>query len=157
MSHKRPFFRANVGAVLCETEGRVLAFERSDVPGAWQLPQGGIDAGEEPEAAVLREIGEETGIDASRIDLLGRHPQLLAYELPRELWSEKTGRGQVQYWYYFRVEKLALASSIALGVEFGAWRWMELRDLAAMVVPFRRPVYEALVAHFERAIRPGLR
>jgi len=157
MSRRSPFFRANVGAVLCETAGRVLAFERSDVPGAWQLPQGGIDAGEDPEIAVLREVAEETGIGASRIERLGRHPQLLAYELPRELWSEKTGRGQVQYWYYFRGERLSLERSIALGAEFGAWRWMELRDLAAEVASFRRPVYEALVAYFEQEIRTRLR
>ena len=153
---EHPFFRANVGAVICEAAGQVLAFERSDVPGAWQLPQGGIDADEEPEAAVLREIQEEAGIVASRIEALGRHPRLLAYELPRDLRSRKTGRGQVQYWYYFRADAAMLEPAIVLGSEFRAWRWLELRDLAADVVTFRRPVYEELVNHFEAAVRPRL-
>lgn len=151
------FFRANVGAVLCDADGRVLALERSDVPGAWQLPQGGLEEGEDPESAVLREVREESGIVPSVLSQLGRHPELLAYELPEPLRSRKTGRGQVQYWFYLRLrESSAAEPKLPADGEFRAWRWMELRELARSAVDFRRPTYEKLAKHFEREIRPKL-
>ncbi len=153
MSGASQFFRASVGAVLVGSGGRVLAFERADHPGVWQLPQGGLDEGEEPAGAVLREVREETGIEAAELDALGQHPHLLAYELPADLRNERTGRGQAQYWFYFRIrtEPRGVPSG-----EFRAFRWIDLRDLAAEVVEFRRSVYEQLLDHYEGAIRPRL-
>jgi putative (di)nucleoside polyphosphate hydrolase len=153
MSPRSQFFRANVGAVVCRHDGCVLAFERTDRPGAWQLPQGGLDEGEEPPEAVLREVQEETGIDRGQLELLCEHPELLAYELPADLRGAKTGRGQVQYWFYFGADA---EPRLPADGEFGAWRWMELRDLAAEVVVFRRPTYKELVRYFERVVRPEL-
>src|ERR1043166_5390864 len=96
------YFRAGAGAVILNTHGLVLALERKKIPEAWQLPQGGLERGEDPLAAVLREIGEETGISREELALLGDEPALLAYELPLNMRSEKTGRGQANYWFCFR-------------------------------------------------------
>ena len=152
MGRKSQFFRANVGAVICDEGGRVLAFERADVPGAWQLPQGGLEAGEEPERAVLREVLEETGIEPPGLEPLGRHPTLLAYELPAALRTKKTGRGQVQYWFYFRLAQPGVAPRLAAGGEFRAWRFCALEALAGETAEFRRPVYAALAAHLSASL-----
>jgi putative (di)nucleoside polyphosphate hydrolase len=86
------YFRANVGAVIC-AGGRILALERSDIPDAWQMPQGGLKPSEEPPQAALREIEEETGLPPASLEPIGAFPQLLTYELPPKLRSKKTGRG----------------------------------------------------------------
>jgi 8-oxo-dGTP pyrophosphatase MutT (NUDIX family) len=83
----------------------VLALERSDVPDAWQMPQGGLKPGEEPAQAVLREVEEETGLPRASLEPIRSFPELLAYELPPKLRSKKTGRGQVQYWFFLRLNK----------------------------------------------------
>jgi putative (di)nucleoside polyphosphate hydrolase len=150
---KAQFFRANVGAVLCGSDGHVLAFERSDRSGAWQLPQGGLEVGEEPAEAVLREVREETGLEALHLEPLREYPGLLAYELPEEARSEKTGRGQVQYWHYLACNT---DPTLPRDSEFRAWRWVSLAALAAEVVPFRRPLYAQLAEYFERVVRPEL-
>ncbi|MFW6089679.1 MAG: NUDIX domain-containing protein, partial [Gemmatimonadota bacterium] len=95
------YFRAGVGALIVDGSGRVLACERADVPGAWQLPQGGLRSGEDPLEGALREVEEETGVARGELELLDRHPEPLVYELPPEARSPKTGRGQVQYWFAF--------------------------------------------------------
>ena len=142
------FFRASVGAVILNADGEALAGERSGVAGAWQLPQGGLKAGEEPLDAVIREIQEETGIDARDLTILGEHPQLLSYELPAELRSAKTGRGQTQRWFLFRFDGDPASIVLPRGGEFSAWRWMPLAQLAEETAPFRRQVYRLLAAEF---------
>ena len=143
------YFRAGAGAVICDAAGRVLALERADVPGAWQLPQGGLRADEEPLQAAYREVAEETGIPPEALELVARHPEPLAYELPPEARRAKTGRGQVQYWYLFRVRDPSVAPDLPEDGEFRDWRWMAISDLAPSVVAFRRPVYERLARYFE--------
>jgi 8-oxo-dGTP pyrophosphatase MutT (NUDIX family) len=100
------YFRANVGILLINKAYLVLAAERSERPGAWQLPQGGIDQGEEEEQAAMREMREELGFDKQDInDLLqplGTHPGWFAYQLPKADWSEKNGRGQAQKYFAYR-------------------------------------------------------
>src|SRR4029079_13769297 len=96
------YFRAGAGAAIVDSKGLVLALQRADIAGAWQLPQGGLEASEEPLPAALREISEETGIRAQDLTLLAIYPEPLVYELPVSARSEKTGRGQVQYWFLFR-------------------------------------------------------
>lgn len=153
---KGQFFRAGVGAVIVSPDGsQVLVFEREKIPGAWQFPQGGLEADEEPELAVYREIEEETGLTRAQVRLLAALPEPLAYELPSEARSKKTGRGQVQYWFYF--ELTAPDSSIQLPAdgEFVAWRWADFDQVVAAAVEFRRGVYARLRQHFrERAARP---
>ena len=100
--HFTQSFRAGVGAIILNEDGKVLGLERKDIPDAWQMPQGGLEENETPEQAVKREVCEETGIEASNLELIASTPGWLAYELPEEARSKKIGRGQVQRWFLFR-------------------------------------------------------
>ena len=100
-------FRAGVGGVIVDQRGRVLAFQRSAIPGAWQLPQGGIEEDEEPIDALWRELREETGLTADNVELVGEVPEWLGYLLPVGDQSEKTGRGQVHKWFVLRARTSA--------------------------------------------------
>lgn len=146
--HPSQFFRAGVGAVICGDSGLVLAFERIDAPGAWQLPQGGLEPEEEPLDGAYREVEEETGLPPSALVLEAQHPELLTYELPPYRWRPKVGRGQTQYWFLLRLvgaEELILPTP---SEEFRAWKWTTLGGLARQVVEWRRPVYERLQREF---------
>jgi len=156
---KRPakYFRAGTGAVLTDQQGRVLVFERRDVPGAWQFPQGGIEDKEDPIDTVLREIREETGISRKALTLLDRYPGLLVYELPRKAQSIKTGMGQVQYWFLFRVTIAEIP--VPRRSEFRAFDWVSFDTAVKRAVSFKRPVYRELQKYFVKAVttRNGLR
>lgn len=143
----RAFFRAGVGAVITDGRGKVLVFERSDSPGSWQFPQGGLDPGEEPAAAVLREVEEETGIRSPLLRLLVVAPEPLSYELPVHLRNAKLGRGQTQYWYLFRL-LAPEAVGLGHGLEFRRWRWVSMEESVGMTVEFRRSLYRRLLALF---------
>jgi putative (di)nucleoside polyphosphate hydrolase len=138
------YFRAGVGAVIIDGRGLVLAFERAGTPGAWQFPQGGLEKGEEPIKTVYREIAEETGIAARDLELLAAYPDLLVYELPPSARSEKTGRGQVQYWFLFRFHGDVGAINVQHGKEFRAWQWLPFAELLQKAAAFRKPVYGRL-------------
>jgi len=145
-------YRRNVGAVLFNPQGLVLIARRADVAhDAWQLPQGGLDDGEEPRTAVLRELREEIGTD--RAEIIGEVPEWLRYDLPAELVGTALGgkyRGQMQKWFALRFQ--GQDSDIRLDLdahpEFNAWRWERLEELPRIVVAFRRPIYERLVEAF---------
>ena len=146
MGEQTQFFRANAGIVVVNQEGEVLALERSDVPGAWQLPQGGIKDHEEPIATAKRELTEETSIRPEDLQFLAEYPEWIAYELPEEARSEKTGRGQVQKWFFFQTRGQD-GPAIILNTEdgeFRAFKWISLSQLASEVVAFRRPAYVKL-------------
>lgn len=149
-------FRANVGAVIADQAGRVLIFERADGTGGWQFPQGGIDEGEEPEAAVRREITEETGLDPSNMTHLATHPEWLAYELPIPARRPKTGRGQAQKWFLFRLTGVA-SPQLPQGPdpEFSGYRWVDIDEAVARVVDFKRPVYTAVAEYFRPLLVPS--
>jgi putative (di)nucleoside polyphosphate hydrolase len=149
MSLPVQYFRAGVGSVIVNDEGLVLALERVDVPGAWQLPQGGLEASEEPFQAVLREVSEETGISESDLELLDSYPEPLVYELPANARSNKTGRGQVQYWFLFRFRGGDNAIDVKSGGEFRAWKWTRFHSLLSLVADFRKPVYRRLAERFQ--------
>lgn len=146
-------YRPCVGIVLLNDEGQVFVGRRSDTEGEnWQMPQGGIDAGESPREAAIRELREEVGTDAAEI--LAETPDWLTYDLPRELvgkvWRGRW-RGQKQKWVAMRF--LGADADIRLDAherEFDAWRWVDIETLPALIVAFKRPVYEAVV----RAFRP---
>lgn len=152
---KRPpqYFRAGVGAAILNNRGLVLALERADIPGAWQLPQGGLRASEDPLDAVRREVAEETGIRKTDLRLLDTHPEPLAYELPADVRTRKTGRGQVQYWFLFRFGGTEETITVEGGGEFRAWKWVPFDDLLGVVAPFRRHVYQGLAQRFRRYFR----
>lgn len=145
-------FRANVGAVIVNGAGQVLIGERIGIAGAWQFPQGGIRQGEEPFGAILREIAEETGISAASLDLIATHPEWLAYELPDANRSEKTGRGQVQRWFLFRL--VGEVPDVLPDTEFSDTRWVSVDETAALVVDFKRPTYEKLATWVRMELGP---
>jgi putative (di)nucleoside polyphosphate hydrolase len=145
------YFRAGAGAVIVNARGRVLAFERANVPGAWQFPQGGLDVDETPLEAMFREVREETGLTRRHVRLLDQHPTLLVYELPRRSQSKRTGMGQVQYWFYLQWKGDPHAVPEPPQDEFRAAAWMTPAEVIRRAVPFRRPVYEALARHLPKA------
>ena len=142
------YFRAGVGAVIFNARGLILALERADIPDAWQLPQGGLEAVEEPLQAAFREVAEETAITESALELVHISPELLVYELPPAARSGKTGRGQVQYWFFFRFRGSDDAIDVRSGGEFRSWKWMPFESLLDTAADFRKPVYRRLVKQF---------
>ncbi len=150
------FFRANVGIVVARADGRVLALERIDQPDRWQMPQGGLDEGEEPAAASLRELQEETGLRPQQVELVAEHPDWLAYELPPARRLERRGRGQVQKWFLYRFlgtdSDIVLAPAKGERQEFRDYRWMDLGELAEEVWEVKRPIYRTLVAAWQERL-----
>ncbi|MEM6384678.1 MAG: RNA pyrophosphohydrolase [Pseudomonadota bacterium] len=145
-------YRPCVGVVLANANGLIFTGERIDTPGAWQMPQGGIDDGEAPEAAALRELEEETGLPANLVTIEAEHPAWVTYELPPhligKLWKGRF-RGQKQKWFLFRFKGPDTAIDIARhDHEFARWRWSDADQVLRDIVPFKRAVYEQVVEHF---------
>jgi putative (di)nucleoside polyphosphate hydrolase len=143
-------FRAGVGAMIVDRKRRVLLLERRDIPGSWQMVQGGIDQGEEPEDCAIREIEEETGIESTDLRKIGAVDRLLAYELPVHLRNGKTGRGQVLYWFIFRFTGSDANITLGDGKEFIAWKWATIDEAVDRVVDFKKPVYRELADYYRR-------
>jgi putative (di)nucleoside polyphosphate hydrolase len=136
-------FRGGVGAAILDRRGQVLALERIDRPGSWQLPQGGLEDGETAAQALWRELAEETGLTPADVTIAAEVPEWLGYELPEPLRSGKTGLGQVHKWFVLRsaTDDPPVRFDTEGRAEFRAWRWMPLDELAGQVVEFRRAVY----------------
>ena len=151
-----PAYRRNVGLMLLNPQGLAWVGQRLDrTDDAWQMPQGGIDAGETPEAAALRELEEEIG--TAKAEILCETQGWLTYDLPPDLaarfWKGRW-RGQAQRWFALRFTGTDRDIDIATKhPEFGAWRWIPRADLPRLIVPFKRPVYEAVVEIFEPQLR----
>ncbi len=135
-------FRAGVVAVVGRSDGLVLAFERADVAGNWQLPQGGLETAEQPVDAAWRELGEETGLGPADVELRGEHPDWLLYEWPADVVGTGARLGQVHRWFFFTARSDDIEPTPD-GREFQDWRWVEPSWLADNVVPFRRRAYRA--------------
>jgi putative (di)nucleoside polyphosphate hydrolase len=154
VSKPAQYFRAAAGAMIVNRDGHVLAIERADIAGAWQLPQGGLDAAEDPLAAVYREIAEETGIHEDDLKFLKACSELLVYELPPEARTKKTGRGQVLYWFLFKFRGDPQQAAVR-NRESRGWRWMPFRRVINGVTSFRKPMYKRLDQEFGTYLEPG--
>ena len=161
MSSDLPY-RPGVGIMLVNPHGHVFVGQRFDsVVEAWQMPQGGIDPGEDPYVAALRELEEETGVRGHLTSLIAETVDWLTYDLPPELlgtiWKGKY-RGQRQKWYALRFHGTdadvdLMAHAAAGHAEFKAWQWAELDRLADLIVPFKRDLYAQLVAELGPHLR----
>ena len=150
-------YRPCVGVMLLNRDHGVFVGRRIDTSGThWQMPQGGIDEGEEPRAAALRELKEEIGCD--KAEVIAESRGWFAYDLPARLVPNIWGgryRGQRQKWFALRF--LGEDSDIDLAAgepEFAAWKWVEMGALPVLIVPFKREVYRALVKEFGHLARP---
>lgn len=147
-SDRTEYFRAGVGAMLIDASGNILVLKRADVTtDAWQMPQGGIRRGEELQAALRRELREETSILPEHFRVLDACRDWLVYELPEAYRNDKVGRGQAQKWFLCRF--LGEPNSIKPdGIEFVSYEWVDRTKLLDRAAPFRRAIYERLVAEF---------
>jgi putative (di)nucleoside polyphosphate hydrolase len=152
MSKDLPY-RPAAGIMLLNAEGKVFVGQRLDsTVEAWQMPQGGIDKGEQPQDAAFRELHEETGIPPHLAEIIAEAPEPLDYDLPPELvgrlWKGKY-RGQRQHWFLMRF--LGSDADVAIATpepEFRAWKWAEPNELPDMIVPFKRELYANVLRAF---------
>jgi len=150
-------YRPCVGVVLIDARGMVFAGQRIDSPSpAWQMPQGGIDDGEKPREAAYRELWEETGVTRDLVEFVGKTHGWVTYDLPPELLGKVWGgkyRGQRQKWFLFRFK--GQDSDIRIATEhpeFSTWRWILADEMLDSIVPFKRAVYEEVLAEFRDLI-----
>jgi len=149
-------YRPCVGAMLVNAKGGVLVAKRLDSKADyWQMPQGGIDEGEDPAKAVLRELQEETG--TSKAEIIARSEHWRTYDLPDDLIGKLWGgkyRGQRQKW--FALKFLGKDCDINIEAheipEFSDWKWVEIDDLVNLVVPFKRALYRDIVMELQPLI-----
>lgn len=146
-------YRRNVGVMLVNAQGHAFVGQRldSDVP-AWQMPQGGIDKGETPREAALRELEEETGVSRDLVTVEAESEGWIAYDLPHDIvpriWKGRY-KGQEQKWFLLRFtgddDQVRIDGDHP---EFSEWRWLPADELVANIVPFKRSVYEEVVKAF---------
>jgi putative (di)nucleoside polyphosphate hydrolase len=146
-------YRPCAGIMLINREGKAFAGQRIDTTvEAWQMPQGGIDPGEDAEGAAMRELGEEIGVSPGHVELIAIAPGEFLYDLPEELigkvWKGKW-RGQRQKWFLYRF--VGEDGDIDLETEhpeFRAWRWVDPAELPELIVPFKRKLYADVLDAF---------
>lgn len=147
---QRPY-RPGIGLVLLNARGLAFVAQRVDTPGnSWQFPQGGIDEGEDPRATLLREMEEEIG--TNKAEIIAESAEWISYDLPPEIadrsWKGRY-RGQTQKWFCARFT--GADADIDLDTEhpeFERWQWMALDAVPALIIPFKRALYDKVVAEF---------
>ena len=146
-------YRPCVGVMLVNAAGHVFTGQRIDRDqDAWQMPQGGIDAGEAPREAALRELEEETGVSRDLVEVVAETKGWVPYDLPHDLvptlWKGRY-RGQEQKWFLLRFNGTDDQVNIETAhQEFSAWKWMPVDQVLDSIVPFKRGVYEAVLSEF---------
>lgn len=146
-------YRPCVGVMLVNPRNQVFVGQRIDSPyDAWQMPQGGVDPGEAPQQAALRELGEETGIAPDLVTVEAETEEWIPYDLPHDLvpklWKGRF-KGQEQKWFLLRFHGQDRDVNIGTAhQEFSDWKWLDPRDLPAAIVPFKRRTYEKVLAAF---------
>ena len=169
MDNPKLGYRLNVGIMVLNRGNRVWIGRRNDAPtdpegpgSWWQMPQGGIDEGEDPATAMLRELREETGIRT--VTPLAESKDWFSYDLPPELIGKAWGgryRGQRQKWFAVRFEgpesEIDIEPQAGHPVEFVAWRWANAAELPGLIVPFKREVYTQVLAEFAHLTAPRSR
>lgn len=141
-------FRPSAGCLIVNGEGRILYCERADIPGAWQMPQGGIDPGEDPQKGALRELYEETGV--KDVDLIDTYPDWLTYSFPDGAPNRDGFTGQAQKWFLLKYngDPDAINLDDAQDKEFTAYLWATPEYILETVAEFRKPLYEECFKHF---------
>ncbi|MFC1673897.1 RNA pyrophosphohydrolase [Pseudomonadota bacterium] len=159
MSKKKDLpYRLGVGAVLFNAAGQILVAQRIDTPGAWQMPQGGIDKDEDPKLAVFRELEEEIG--TANAEIVAETEHWLTYDLPKDVrkkvWKGRY-RGQKQKWYALRFfgQDTDIDLTTHKHPEFSAWKWVDLGLAPDLIVPFKRDLYKDIVAAFAHLAQPS--
>jgi len=154
-------YRPCVGMVIFNYKGQVWLGRRKhqDGPYQWQFPQGGIDPGETPEYAAIRETEEETGISVQKMEPLGSSQSELFYDYPPDVAKNPRTvkwRGQRQQWFAvrFKGERSDVNLRAHLPQEFSEWKWGELSETPELIVPFKRKVYEQLAIEFAPFAKP---
>ncbi len=154
-------YRPCVGIIVFNKKGKVWVGRRYRQRGAhvWQFPQGGIDPGETPKSAALRELWEETGIKPEKVTRLGKTENWLTYDFPPEYHGKKVSRGwrgQKQKWFVFQFHgnKHDIDLKAHMPQEFSKWKWMDFHKTPDMIVPFKREVYKMLIQEFSAFANP---
>ncbi|PHR91263.1 MAG: RNA pyrophosphohydrolase [Robiginitomaculum sp.] len=155
MQNAPTLYRPAAGIALFNPRGQVFLGRRKNASGPyiWQLPQGGIDAGETAKDAAIRELEEETGIAPQLITPLGEIEDWLHYDFPANLKNSRMARqwrGQKQRWFAFRFigQDAQIDLTVHNEIEFSDWRWDSLTQAVKLIVPFKRSVYERVGAEF---------
>jgi len=151
MTDTRKIYRPCVGIALFNDKGHVFVGERIDTPGSWQMPQGGIDEGEDIETAAMRELAEETG--TNKADIIRIADERIRYDLPEHLQNKLWNgifAGQEQAWVAARFtgndDDINIDSFDP--PEFSAWQWVPLAETIELIVPFKRDVYQRVITAF---------
>jgi putative (di)nucleoside polyphosphate hydrolase len=154
------YFRAGVGTVIYNAQGKILVFSRSNRLDIWQMQQGGMDAGESFTETLWRELEEETGLTQEDIATFSKYPTWLYYEYPEHIKSglkDQNTLGQIHQWFFLKLKPDTIVNlDKAVDKEFADYMWSEFSELIAANDKLKLAVYKELQNYFDTHIRPSL-